>query len=208
MAEAKSIHAKLLNVQADLKVPKDLKNTFGNYRYRSAESILEAVKPHLKKQGLVIRLNDEVEMIGDRYYIKATVRLSDTTQNDSVEVTAYAREELAKKGMDSAQVTGAASSYARKYALNGMFAIDDTKDADATNDHKSKAVPPENAMHANQLKEVSDILEEKGITNRDEKITIIHAIAGDEPLRTSEVENLKKQIQTTEPDTLKLLLEN
>lgn len=130
MAEGKQIYAALMAVQRDLKAPKGQRNSFGKYNYRSAEDILEAVKPLLNANGLVLLLNDTVEQFGDRHYIKATARLIDIATGDSIENTAYAREPLTKKGMDEPQITGTCSSYARKYALNGLFAIDDTKDAD------------------------------------------------------------------------------
>ena len=121
----------LSNIQKELKAPKNQRNNFGGYNYRSCEDILEAVKPLLK--GACLTISDDIVLIGDRFYIKATAKLSFGDQ--SIENSAFAREPLAKKGMDEAQVTGATSSYARKYALNGLFAIDDTKDADATNTH-------------------------------------------------------------------------
>ena len=132
--ETKTIHEKLSVIQSTLKAPKDLRNNFGNYNYRSAESILEAVKPILATNDCYINVSDELIYLGDRFYVKATAKITDFT-GDSVQSTALAREEESKKGMDGAQVTGAASSYARKYALNGLLAIDDTKDADATNTH-------------------------------------------------------------------------
>lgn len=116
----------LNKIQKELKAPKGQRNSFGNYNYRNAEDILEAVKPLLG--DAVLTVNDEIVLIGDRYYVKATARLTDG--DESTWVSAFARESLEKKGMDSAQVTGATSSYARKYALNGLFCIDDTKDAD------------------------------------------------------------------------------
>ena len=116
----------LVKIQQGLKAPKGQTNSFGGYKYRSCEDILEAVKPLLG--GATLTISDEMVMLGDRYYVKATATLAITTKEKSV--TAYAREAIAKKGMDEAQVTGAASSYARKYALNGLFLIDDTKDAD------------------------------------------------------------------------------
>lgn len=119
---------KLSNIQNSLKVPKSQYNSFGKYSYRSCEDILEAVKPLLKKEGVTLIINDEIILIGDRYYVKATAKVFD--ENDSVEVTAYAREDESKKGQDLSQLTGSTSSYARKYALNGLFAIDDTNDAD------------------------------------------------------------------------------
>lgn len=126
----KAIYAALMAVQSELKAPKGQENTFGKYRYRSAEDILEAVKPLLKKNGLYLRISDTVELIGDRYYVKATVTAVDIATGEAESATAYAREQTEKKGMDAAQVTGATSSYARKYALNALFGIDDTKDAD------------------------------------------------------------------------------
>ena len=131
--ENKTVLERLLSVQHELKAPKGQRNNFGNYNYRSAEDILEAVKPLLVKYGLAQIITDTVELIGDRYYIKATVYLYDAERglpSGPVIVAAYAREADQKKWMDEAQVTGSASSYARKYALNGLYAIDDTKDAD------------------------------------------------------------------------------
>lgn len=125
----------LINIQAGLKAPKDKRNTFGGYNYRSCESILEAVKPHLKAEACTLTINDEIVQVGDRYYVKATATLRNSA-GESVTATALAREEESKKSMDGAQVTGAASSYARKYALNGLFAIDDTKDPDTDEHYK------------------------------------------------------------------------
>ena len=119
---------KLLKIQTDLKAPKGQFNKFGNYKYRSCEDILEALKPLLARECCTLTLSDEMVEIGGRVYVKATATLTDGTATERV--TAYAREEESKKGMDASQVTGAASSYARKYALNGLFCIDDTKDAD------------------------------------------------------------------------------
>ena len=132
---------KLLIVQMALKVPKSQYNNFGKYHYRNAEDILETVKPLLSTQELTMTISDELTMVGDRYYIKATVTLYDPENNSEHHVDGYAREEESKKGMDSMQLTGATSSYARKYALNGMFAIDDTKDSDATNEHGKGSKP-------------------------------------------------------------------
>lgn len=128
--EGKAIYAALMAVQRDLKAPKSNRNSFGKYNYRSAEDILEAVKPLLNDNGLVLLLNDSIEQVGDRYYVKATAKLIDVATGDSIENAAFAREPVDKKGADQSQVTGASSSYARKYAMNGLFAIDDTKDAD------------------------------------------------------------------------------
>lgn len=128
-----SIYFKLAEIQMKLKAPKNQRNDFGNYNYRSCEDILEAVKPLLGT--MVIILSDEVVNVGDRNYVKATALLSDGEKE--ISVSAYACESPERKGMDAAQITGAASSYARKYALNGLFAIDDTKDAD-TKDNRSE----------------------------------------------------------------------
>lgn len=116
--------------QAELKAPKNQYNSFGKYNYRSCEDILEAAKPINKKHGLVLLLTDKPVFIGQRYYIEATARLYDIESEQFIEATASAREADTKKGMDDSQVTGTASSYARKYALNGLYNIDDTKDAD------------------------------------------------------------------------------
>ena len=131
---------KLVAVQAALKAPKGQFNKFGGYKYRSCEDILEAVKPLLLEQGLQLTITDEPVEVGGRIYIKATATVTDGSETAAVR--GYAREAETKKGMDESQITGTASSYARKYALNGLFLIDDTKDADATNDHqKPKAAP-------------------------------------------------------------------
>ncbi len=138
------VHEKLFSVQQQLKAPKGQRNDFGKYNYRSCEDIVEAVKPLMAVQRLLLTMSDDLVQVGDRYYIKATARITDITDGETVEVTAFAREEESKKGMDGSQVTGASSSYARKYALNGLFAIDDTKDSDATNTHgKEPETKPE-----------------------------------------------------------------
>lgn len=145
------VHEKLACIQQALKAPKDQFNSFGNYKYRSCESILEAVKPLLKETKTVLTLTDRIEAIGGRVYICATATLADATSADFFSVSAYAREEEAKKGMDASQVTGAASSYARKYALNGLFCIDDNKDSDATNTHgKGENPSPQSTTKAPQ----------------------------------------------------------
>ena len=125
------LYDKLIKVQGLLKAPKGQYNSFGKYKYRSCEDILEAVKPLLVDNGLLLTVEDDVVMVGDRIYIKAiaTIRCGE----NSLQSVAFAREELEKKGLDSSQITGAASSYARKYALNGLFCIDDNKDSDTTN---------------------------------------------------------------------------
>ena len=130
-----NVWEKLSKVQTELKAPKNQFNGFGKYKYRNCEDILEALKPVLAKNKLTILVSDMVENVNGRFYIKAVLTLVDVETGESTTTQAYAREEENKKGMDSSQLTGSTSSYARKYALNGMFLIDDTKDADATNNH-------------------------------------------------------------------------
>ena len=135
-----NVYEKLMQVQTQLKAPKGQFNSFGKYKYRSCEDILESLKPLLAEVKAILTLTDEVQQIGERFYIKATATFTDTEKGEKVEVSALAREDENKKGMDLAQVTGSVSSYARKYSLNGLFCIDDTKDSDATNDGSEK--PP------------------------------------------------------------------
>ena len=144
----------LINIQHKLKAPKGRKNSFGNYKYRSCEDILEAVKPLLAEEECTLTLSDDMVAIGERIYVKAvaTIRKGD----ESVTVTAFAREAESKKGMDSSQITGTASSYARKYALNGLFLIDDTKDADTDE-------------YANQTKAGENIEEDRPINKTEVK---------------------------------------
>lgn len=138
-----NIYEKLSNIQQELKAPKNQYNSFGGYSYRSCEDILEAVKPLLKEYKCVLQLEDYLENIGNRYYVRAIAKLIDAEKPyieddemcavNCITNSAYAREEETKKGMDGSQITGASSSYARKYALNGLFLIDDVKDSDTTN---------------------------------------------------------------------------
>ena len=146
----------LSKIQKEMKAPKSQFNAFGKYKYRSCEDILEAVKPFLN--GTVLYVSDEMVLIGERYYIKATATLRNG--DEAVSVTAYAREEAEKKGMDSSQITGAASSYARKYALNGLFLIDDTKDSDATNEH-GKGEAANSKPKGNQVNTLKEKLDSK-----------------------------------------------
>lgn len=129
------IYEKLTQIQTRLKVPKNLYNSFGKYNYRNLEGILEAVKPFLAETKTVLYITDDIVAKGDRYYVAATASLTDLESGESVDVTALSREALTKKGMDDSQITGTASSYARKYALGGMFLLDDTKDADTDEYH-------------------------------------------------------------------------
>lgn len=151
--EEKNFYQKLNAIQVALKAPKGQYNSFGKYKYRSCEDILDALKPHLAETGLILSVSDDLVMIGERYYIKATATITDGISSKSV--NGYAREEENKKGMDGSQVTGASSSYARKYALNGLFCIDDNKDSDYTNvgnntKEESKAKPIEEAKTVSQ----------------------------------------------------------
>lgn len=136
-----TIHEKLMMIQSELKAPKSKRNSFGNYNYRSCEDILEAVKPLLKKNGCTLRMSDTILPVESRVYVVAEATLTDVEKGESLTVKAMAREPDAKKGMDDSQITGTASSYARKYALNGMFAIDDTKDAD-TDEYQAQQEKP------------------------------------------------------------------
>lgn len=161
----------LLMIQSELHAPKSQYNSFGKYSYRNCEDIMEALKPLLLKYGMTLTISDELVNIGDRYYVKSTVSLSDGGKTLPITVTAYAREEQEKKGFDAMQLTGATSSYARKFALNGMFLIDDTKDSDSTNTH-GKDVPqvkPQQQMSKNvDLNVLYAQLVKKHFKSRDE----------------------------------------
>ena len=145
----------LINIQKELKAPKNQRNNFWNYNYRSVEDILESVKPLLTKQNCILTISDEIVLIWDRFYIKATAKISNW--ENSIETVAYAREALTKKWMDESQITWATSSYARKYALNWLFAIDDTKDADATNTHEETSKKLDAMDYVNRIKEEQDV---------------------------------------------------
>lgn len=166
---------KLIAIQQTLKVPKDEYNSFGGYKYRNIEGIEEKLKPLLAKQGLSLRLEDDIVLIGDWVYVKATAILSDGS--DEIRISALARESETKKGMDASQITGASSSYARKYALSGLFLIDDTKDADSRdngsnaprNSSQSKSASADKPASDKQKKLISDKLSDIGIANEDKK---------------------------------------
>lgn len=157
------IRESLFNIQQELKAPKGQHNDYGGYNYRSCEDILEAVKPLLKANNCVLKIDDELEMIGERYYIKATATLEDVENGDAISNSAYAREPADKKGADLSQITGACSSYARKYALNGLFCIDDVKDADATNEHGKGDTTKPNPKKAStkQIELINKLVEDK-----------------------------------------------
>lgn len=156
-----SIYAKLRVIQLNLIAPKNQYNNFGKYNYRSCEDILEGLKPCLQETKTAVTVNDEIVQIGDRYYIKATATLFDCETGESVSNTAYAREEESKKGMDASQVTGATSSYARKYALNGLFCIDDVKDADTRDNRQEEAKKQQDEEQEQKKIEKSPISEVK-----------------------------------------------
>ena len=152
------IHKKLQRIQAELKVPKSKYSDFGKYNYRSLEDIYEAAKPLLDREGLILTVNDEIIMLGNRFYIKATAVLKDIESEGSFCTTAYAREEESKPKMDAAQITGSTSSYARKYALNSLLLLDDSKDAD-TDEYKRNEV-----VTGKEAKRLYDLMQKKGMT--------------------------------------------
>lgn len=196
----------LVEVQAELNAPKNQRNTFGNYNYRSAEDIIEAVKPLLKKRGLLLNISDEMVEVGGRVYVKAVAEVFD--KENSMQATAYAREQETKKGMDDAQITGSASSYARKYALNGLFAIDDTKDPDTqdnTNEgalektaqqfkDKPKASPNKPAS-PKQKKLINDLFLQSGGEDGLQKDFIVKEGFDPEALTSADASSLIERLQ-------------
>lgn len=174
-----TIYEKLAKIQSTLKAPKGQYNAYGKFYYRSCEDILESVKPLLAEAKATITIGDELELVGNRYYVKATVRFIDLETDAQIMNTAYAREDDTKKGMDGSQVTGASSTYARKYALNGLFCIDDTKDSDMMNgmpdqengqDSKNKNAKPVKLTEA-QKRELAELAYRKGKVVNLEKVT-------------------------------------
>lgn len=186
---------KLAKVQFELKAPKSNFNKFGGFYYRSLEDILEAVKPLLDKHGLTLTISDEPVLIGDRFYIKATARLSDGKEN--LEVTAYAREAAGKKGMDDAQVTGASSSYARKYCLNGLFLIDDTKDPD-TNEFQEQTTGNINELNNQIITLFAKALEKVGDRNKLYKTLGLNKTKMTELTKSDDIDAKQKVIQQLE----------
>ncbi|HIE4449369.1 ERF family protein, partial [Clostridioides difficile] len=155
-----NVYIKLVNIQSTLKAPKSQFNSFGKYNYRSCEDILEGLKPILKEEKALVILDDNIVQIGNRFYVEATATLIDAETGEKVSTKALAREDETKKGMDLAQVTGSVSSYARKYALNGLFCIDDTKDSDATNKHGNEQKKKEvNESELNTLYSLGESIE-------------------------------------------------
>ncbi|MFN1775280.1 ERF family protein [Clostridioides difficile] len=157
--ETNNVYIKLVNIQSTLKAPKSQFNSFGKYNYRSCEDILEGLKPILKEEKALVILDDNIVQIGNRFYVEATATLIDAETGEKVSTKALAREDETKKGMDLAQVTGSVSSYARKYALNGLFCIDDTKDSDATNKHGNEQKKEVNESELNTLYSLGESIE-------------------------------------------------
>lgn len=181
-----SFGIRVQKAQAEIKAPKSLYNKFGNYYYRNAESILEAFKPIGTKYSLILKIEDSIEHVGDRYYVKATATLYDTNSENhqSFSATAYAREPEQKKGMDESQITGSCSSYARKYALNGLLLLDDTKDAD-TDEQKVEADARSGAkITAQQLGKIKAELLRTGVTEdailKRYKVTKLEELSSDQ----------------------------
>ena len=166
----KTIYKKLQEVQSALQVPKGQRNDFGKYNYRSAEDIMSAIKPYQEEQGLVTTVNCSIELLGDRYYVNALATITDVETGESISVGAQAREDESKKGMDASQITGSATSYARKYALAGLFAIDNEKDSDVTNKHgKAASGKKIDSLNAEILKELL-----KKLPKKDENAMLNH----------------------------------
>lgn len=152
------LYKKVQEIQTHLKAPKNLYNSFGKYKYRNAEGICEAVKPLLAEHGLILTLSDELVAVGERYYVKATATICSDVE-EKLSVSAFARESFDKKGMDDSQITGTASSYARKYALNGLFLLDDTKDAD-TDEYSNENNRKMETVSKEQLEELKQLCKE------------------------------------------------
>ncbi len=197
-----TILEKLSAIQVELKAPKTQFNKFGGYAYRKAEDIQEAVKPLLKKYGCTLTCSDELQLIGDRYYIRATACLSDIESGQFMQTNGWAREEEEKKGMDGSQITGSSSSYARKYALNGLLCIDDTQDSDTTNTGETPAPKKAPAKKAAPKKEVSretwismiarNVVNGEGISAYDAYVQRYRPTPGELADLEGEVEEFKK----------------
>ena len=166
-----SIAEKMVAIQSRLNAPKNQYNSFGKYNYRSCESILEAVKPLLKEQNCYMVITDDIFSVGDRVYVQAVATITDAESGETIQNTAFAREAEKKTGMDDSQITGTASSYARKYALNGLFLIDDNKDADTDENHierkarsEHKAQQDDPKVGAKQIEQMTELAGEKGVS--------------------------------------------
>ena len=200
-----SVYEKLLDIQNELKAPKSQYNNYGKYNYRNCEDILEAVKPICKKHKAVVFLSDKLVINGERHYIEATATFVDVETNETIEVTAYAREEESKKGMDGSQVTGASSSYARKYALNGLFDVDDTKDSDFTNtknnqsDNRNQNEKPNEAKQEDVFSEINNAIssysKQSGMKTKD-VVDCIEKQIGEKLNRSLSQERLESVLET------------
>lgn len=207
-----SVHSKLLQVQTMLKAPKGQYNTFGKYKYRSCEDILEALKPVLKECDATVSLSDEVITDCEWHYVKAVATFTDLETLESVTTTAFARESKEKKGMDESQITGTASSYARKYALNGMFLIDDTKDEDTNEKQVEKKARAEKVDKETKVDKPSEKVENKPVekTDRQKNAEMKASVTPDtlpDPNRTPEyrAKRIREEIEATGQDEKKLL---
>lgn len=187
-AESK-LYEKLNKIQTELNCPKNQYNNFGNYKYRNCEDILESLKPLLKKHKCLVTLNDDLMLIGERYYIKATATISDVESEDKIEQSAFAREPLGKKGMDEAQITGSTSSYARKYALNGLFLIDDNKDADELQKDNTPKKDNYSNQYSNNTKIEADVITEK-------QLKYLYSLIKEKTGSKEETEKLTEEVKT------------
>lgn len=191
-----NVYNKLLKVQRELRAPKSQYNSFGKYAYRSCEDILEALKPLFTETKSTVILKDKILLIGDRYYLESTAIFIDTETGETIENTALAREDETKKGMDLAQVTGSVSSYARKYALNGLFAIDDNKDSDATNKHgKDKDKDKEEIISEAQQKRLMVIGKGKDV-NKMKEIISKHGFKSSKEITKSKYDKICEEIES------------
>lgn len=189
------IYKKLIKIQSELKAPKNQYNKFGNYNYRNCEDILEALKPLLAKQNLTLLVGDDLILIGDRYYVKSTATLTDG--EETITNVSYAREEETKKGMDGSQITGASSSYARKYALNGLFLIDDVKDSDSTNTGQKQETKKEETKGSQRivlLNRISELELELDIPH--EKTLEVYKVSSNSQMTDSQLQDCINRMET------------
>lgn len=201
-----SVYEKLMQVQSELKAPKNQYNSFGKYNYRSCEDILEGVKPLLKKVKATLTISDEIVQVADRIYVKAIATFTDIEDGSTITNSAYAREATDKKGMDESQVTGATSSYARKYCLNGLLCIDDTKDADTDENKNEKTARAEKAKKEEKTTKVKQDSPEEAKLNDEMRANVDPDLLPD-PNRKPEdrAKRIKKEIERTGLDETKLL---
>lgn len=182
----------LIEIQKELKAPKSQTNAFGKYKYRSLEDILEAVKPIMYAKKCFLIINDNIELVGERFYVKATATLYND-EGQTVSVSAFAREDADKKGMDLSQLTGATSSYARKFALNGLFAIDDSADSDSTNDISADQKNHSRTINEAEMSQLNQLI---GATNTDiEKFCTNYKIGSLSEMKLPEFQNAIKLLK-------------